>query len=227
MPALPSAEIDQFEEAIKWFRSRLPKLSKKKLAALLKRLNDESTQWADKAQLDVVSEVWLALDKAIANGETLETFKKRIAPAVEKAWGGTPKAEPYRIENIFRTNVQRAYMAGHVAMLKDPDVLEDRPFWRFSAVLDGATSEICRKCTGTILPASSVWWKTHQPPLHFQCRSTIISMRADAAKKRGITKSAPRTKAEAGFGSVESPPEFTPTGFEYPNPLVKAWRKKT
>jgi SPP1 gp7 family putative phage head morphogenesis protein len=50
----------------------------------------------------------------------------------------------------------------------------------FVARIDDRTSDICRECNGTRLPAGHPWWRTHTPPLHPHCRSTVVQSRGGA-----------------------------------------------
>jgi SPP1 gp7 family putative phage head morphogenesis protein len=155
--------------------------------------------------LDVVTDAWRAIDKAVADGTTLEDFKKAVKGPLTDAWGGTVKRPAHRIETIYRTNVQGAYAAGRHAELTDPAVLEDQPYWQFDAIMDNRTSPVCKAAHGTVLPADDKWWATHNPPCHFNCRSTVIPMTGDEAKAAGVTETPTTEKAGDGFGE---PPDL-------------------
>lgn len=156
----------KFKEAIKAFRERVP-MSDDTFEALDARAKQKAFRVAGVAQLDVVTHVWRLIDRAIATGQSLEDFKAEATDRLKRAWGGSVENPPARVETIFRTNVQSAFSAGRWAQMTDPEVLEVQTHWMFDAILDDATTEVCSECDGTILPASSAWWATHNPPLHF------------------------------------------------------------
>lgn len=69
------------------------------------------------------------MEEALKNGETLETFKARIAEAIRtQGW------HDYRVENIFRTNMQTAYAAGRYKKMQA--VKKSRPYWQYMAIMD-------------------------------------------------------------------------------------------
>ena len=216
-------DVVRFDEAVLWFRQRL-QLSDADFARLLERSRKMAGGWAGKAQLDLVDQVWVALERALDSGTTFHDFRIEVTKSVGDAWYGRSDVSAERLETIFRTNVQTAYGAGRVEQLEDPDVLESRPFWRYSAIHDSRTSEICKACDGTVLPADHPWWASHQPPMHFRCRCTIIAMRPAPAERRGITTSPTDIDADEGFGNPRALREFRPSQREYPPELVKRFK---
>lgn len=156
--------------------------------------------------LDVITDVWRAVDKAVADGTSFADFQKAVKGPLTDAWGGSVKRPAHRIETIYRTNVQGAYAAGRHAQLTDPAVLEDQPYWQFDAIMDNRTSPVCKAAHGTVLPAEDKWWATHNPPCHFNCRSTVIPMTGDEAKAAGVTETPTTEKAGKGFGA---PPDLS------------------
>lgn len=214
-----------FEEALAWFLKRVLLTDEQR-----KELEEEARArafWvAHVAQADLVAQVFAAIDKAIAKGTTLADFKAEIGPALRAAWSPEDVPDPaWRLETIFRTNVQNAYGAGRYRQATDPVVLEDRPVWMFDAILDGRETPICKACDGTKLDADAPWWRSHLPPLHFNCRSGFITLTADQAGK--LTTKAPTIDADEGFGAVPNGEPWKPEDDRYPEPLREAFRKKT
>jgi SPP1 gp7 family putative phage head morphogenesis protein len=215
------ADTDGFDTAVAWFRERVP-LTSDEWAALTAEARARAFTVAGVAQLDVVTDAWRALDEAIAEGTTFADFRATMGEKLAAAWGGN---SPARLETIFRTNVQQAYNAGRYDQQTDPVVLEARPFWRYSAVLDSRTSKICGPLHGTTLPADNPFWATHQPPLHFNCRSTIVSLTEEQAQSHGIAEQAPDVEPQEGFGAPGMPP-YEPDLSDRPAALASAYEAK-
>lgn len=220
-PELPrEATPDAFAEAIAWHRQKLA-LRKEDWEELSTRARKRAFTAAGVARLSVLDDVMKAIDSALTKGETLEDFKRRVTSKLEGEWGGEI---PGRIENIFRTNVQHAYSHGRFNQLEDPDLIAARPFRKFVATLDLRTSEVCKACANVVLPADHPWWQSHLPPLHFQCRSTWVSLRTSQAEKSGVTMRLPTVQVQEGFGST-SAAEWEPDIAAKDRALVETYRR--
>ncbi len=218
-----STDPVDFDEAIAWFKDRvaMTKADFERLTAEAKR---KAFTVANVAQLDVVQQVWDAIDKAVKSGTSLADFKKSIGEDLRNAWAGSVDDPPWRLETIFRTNLQNAYGAGRYRQAKHPDVASDRPVWMFDAVLDGRETPICRECDGTKLPNDDKWWATHTPPLHFNCRSSFIALSESQAGK--ITLIAPTAKPDDGFGLPPGEDEWEPSTANVAPTLATALTQK-
>ncbi len=133
----------KFEAAIKAFRKKVPMTEDE-----WSELEADELQFAftvaNVTQLDLVVDVYEAIDRAIENGTTLEDFKAEVGDSLASEWGGD---DPNTLETIFRTNVQGAYNGGRHAAADE--MRDTRPYWRMDVVSDSRTSEKL-----TIRPAS-------------------------------------------------------------------------
>lgn len=223
MAARPSPRIGAFKEAVAYFRSRVPR-REQDVDRLTEENQDTAFTVAGVAQLDLVTQVWAAIDKAIAQGTSFDDFKRTAAKDLADAWGGE---KPYRVETIFRTNVQTAYNAGRWEQMQDPDVIEIRPFSRYLAILDTRTTRlICRPIADTILPQDDPWWRTHWPPLHFSCRSTVLPLTRDQANEIGRTRKPSLTLIPGGFGLTPDQRGYVPDISDSPAQLVHAFKTR-
>lgn len=221
--ARPSTKPPQFKDAVDFFRRKVP-MTDAQFDRMAKRSRDRAFTVADVTNLQVLNDVWKSLDRAIDRGTDFGTWKEAVGPALREAWAGD---KPGRLENIFRTNVQSAYNAGRWFEMNEPDTLEIRPYFRYAALLDPRTSRICRPLDGIVLPASSVFWQNHVPPLHYQCRSTIISLTDEqAAEAGGVKKKAPDVAPLDGFGKAPDKETWKPDLSGIAPELVKASKSR-
>lgn len=223
--ALPDPGRVPLAEAIEWFRARVPITP-----AGWRRLRTEARRRAFTvsrvASLDVILDVWRAIDQAVSQGTSLEEFQRAVTDKLERAWGGTVQNPGHRIETIYRTNVQSAYSAGRWQQQTDPDVLAARPYWMYDALLDSRTSALCRGLHGTILPADHDFWKTRYPPNHHGCRSGVRSLTEAGMRRRGGVSAAPPALAPLkGFDSLPSAGDWQPDLSKYPPKAVAAYRQ--
>ena len=201
--------------AIDWFRSRVP-LTRDAYDSLGEQARSKAFTVSGLAGLDMVQETMDALDYAISQGETFESFKGRLSQRVTKAWGG---ASPYRLQTIFDTNLQLAYGAGRYEAASE--LKERRPYWGLEVVLDSRTSSVCRPLAGVVRPADDPWWSGHIPPLHFRCRTALVTYSEAQARSAGITEQAPDVPALAGFGRPPNLAQWEPDSKDYDPEL---WR---
>jgi SPP1 gp7 family putative phage head morphogenesis protein len=184
------------QEAIAYFRAKTP-LEKDAWLALDEEQRERAFTVAGLANARLLQDAIDHIESAMNNGDSYEDFADAIRDTLISGWGGEI---PGRIETIFRTNVMTAFSRGHYLTMTDPDVLDDRPYWRFDAVPDSVITDECRACDGVILPASDPWWQSHYPPLHYRCRSTVTALTREQAEREGITASPPSVKVMDGFG---------------------------
>src|SRR5574343_1844358 len=125
-----------FAEALKFFRRKL-NLPTKKWDDLLGAAHDRAFVVAGAMQADLLADLNAAVEKAIAEGTTLATFRKDFARIVaERGWTGwtgegTKAGEAWRTRVIYETNRFTSYSAGRYQQMKDPDLIQARPYWRY------------------------------------------------------------------------------------------------
>ena len=221
-----SAEFTlKFEQAIKFFRSKTP-ITDDEFKTLEGLAKTRAFTVAGIAQLDLVQDVFDGITTALEDGTDFKTFKQTLASSLSTAWGTSEKIAGFKLERIYRTNLQTAYSAGRITQLTNPDVLKARPYWMFDAVLDKRTSNVCSSASGTILDASDSWWSTHTPPLHYFCRSGLRSLTTRAAAKKGITTNPPDVKAGEGFGETPALNAWEPNLEKYDSGLLETYKEK-
>ena len=136
--------------------------------------------------------------------------------------------DPFQADNIFRTNLQTAYNAGHYRQMTGPDVLRLRPYWQYDAVNDAHTRPSHLAMDGRVYPADHPVWDTWFPPNGFRCRCTVrtLSKRQVEALGFQVETEFPAILPDPHFGSNPAKVPFSPDLKGYPAPLVKAYRER-
>lgn len=134
------------------------------------------------AALDQLQAVLDSLGEALTSGQSFESWRKSAAASEL----GLPRA---RLDNIFRTNLQGAYMRGTYE--RQRQVQSARPYLMYDAINDGRTRPAHRAMDNFIASADDAIWKRWRPPAGFRCRCSLISLTEAQARARGYNGSPP------------------------------------
>lgn len=134
------------------------------------------------AKGDELTTVFDAMQRAIDKGTTFGDFKKDIRGITEKrGWTGK---RAWRVETIFRTNIQTAYSVGRYKEMQA--VKETRPYWQYSAVNDSRTRPTHAALHGKVFPADHPFWDKWYPPNGFNCRCGVVTLSQDDVDSEGF-----------------------------------------
>lgn len=186
------------EQAIAYFRAKglRPTFS---YADMLGEAHDQAFTVAKMIDVDLLGQVRASLDAALAEGQSFNAWKQNIMPMLQKAgwWGKRDIVDPatgqtvraqlgsaWRLETIFRTNMQTAYAVGQWDEIEaQADIA---PFLMYDAIDDLRTRAQHRAWDRTVLKVSDPWWKMHYPPNGFNCRCSVIQLSAEEARRLGL-----------------------------------------
>lgn len=161
---------------------------------------------------DLLADLRDAVQRAVAEGVSLDEFRKDFWAAVKKhgwtGWTGegTDDGEAWRTRVIFTTNLRKSYSAGRHAQLSDPEFVKRYPFWEW--VHSGLAKEPRTQhaaWNGMTLRHDDPFWRTHFPPRippDYGC-----GCRVRPSSKAGSKRQAPagwRADADPGAGSPTS-----------------------
>lgn len=187
------------EAALKFFRGKGLKTSFA-WQDMWQEEHDAAFTVAKMADVDLLRDVRSAVDKAIAEGTTLQQFKDEIKPRMVDAgwWGKAAMVDPgddevklvqlgspRRLRTIFRVNMQASYAAGAWEQIQETKA--EAPYLMYDAVDDARVRPQHRAWDGTVLPVDDPWWRTHRPPNGWNCRCGTIQLNADQVKSMGLT----------------------------------------
>ena len=171
-----------------------------------KKINIPTLRWTDlwKAQHakafsvagaykdDLLTDFRAAVDKAITEGTTLETFRKDFDNIVETHGWNYNGSRNWRSEIIYSTNIRTSYAAGRWEQLQEPAVVEAYPYLEYRHGNSVHPRPPHLAWNGITLPRDDPWWSTHYPPNGWGCKCTVL-----ASTRRDQKKAAASGKAEA------------------------------
>lgn len=164
------------EQAIEYFKSKGLKPSFS-YADMMDEAHDSAFTVAKMMDVDMLGQIRASLDLAMANGQTFKEWSDTITPVLQSGgWWGRKKVvdplsgqevvaqlgSPWRLETIFRTNMQTAYAAG--AWQEINAQKEIAPYLMYDAVDDLRTRPLHASWDQKVLQVTSPWWQTHYPP---------------------------------------------------------------
>lgn len=138
-------------------------------------------------RMDILIDIREMIEKALKEGLTLQQFRKELEPRLKaKGWWGkvmvgdeegarqVQLGSPWRLKTIYRTNMQTAFMAGRYKEMMEN--VDNRPYWQYVAVMDSRTRPAHAALNGRIFRYDDPFWKTHYPPLGFNCRCRVRAL---------------------------------------------------
>lgn len=185
------------EKAIEYFQAKGFEISFR-WTDVFKEQHKRAFTAAGAMKMDILQELRGGLDDALENGTTFRTFLNDLQPTLKQLgwWGRTeivdPKTgeireidvNPYRLRNIYRTNLQTSYMTGRY---KEQEARKDRrPFWMYVAIIDESTRPTHAEMNESVYPADDSIWDWMYPPNGWGCRCRVRSLSERRVKALGL-----------------------------------------
>lgn len=147
----------------------------------------------------VLNDIREALDKSLSEGKTFHEFQKDLKPLLQKrGWWGEQivvdtegNAEKvqlgsmYRLKNIYRVNMQTAYMTGRYQTQLDN--VDNRPYWEYVAIMDSSTRPEHAMLNGLVYRYDDPFWKAFYPPNGWRCRCRVNAISEYKLQKHNIS----------------------------------------
>jgi hypothetical protein len=214
-----------FVEALEFFRAKL-NLPTKAWDDLLGAAHDRAFVVAGATAADLLADLNAAVEKALAEGATIQTFRKDFGRIVaERGWTGwtgedTKAGRAWRTRVIYETNLFTNYSAGRYRQMKD--VAAARPYWRYR---HSDASVVPRPehlaWDGVIRRHDDGWWVAHTPPNGFGCKCYIETLSEREMKKLGLAETP--EDAIPYNGEIEGVDPKTGEEFKRPEGVDKGW----
>ena len=157
-------------------------------------------------QIDILKDMKDAVEKAIANGETLSQFKKNLLPTLyQKGWSGKQIIKddktgedvevyidaPHRLKTIYETNLRSAYMKGRFDRSYESDA---HPYLMYRVGPSKVHRPEHLAFDGLILDKNDKFWLSHNPPNGWGCKCYTVAVskaRKERYEKEGIPGDCP------------------------------------
>lgn len=176
-----------FAEQVAAFRLRLGNLVPTQAWDDIARAqHDRAFMVAGATKADLLADLAAAVDRAIAQGTSLEAFRREFRAIVEKrgwhGWTGegTRGGEAWRTRVIYRTNARVSFMAGRHAQL----VAGNYPLWVYFHSGAAHPRRDHLSWDGIALPPDHPFWVAHFPPNGWGCGCKVAGARSGEAVRR-------------------------------------------
>ena len=201
-----------FAEQLDFFRAKL-NLPSERWDDIQRAAHDRAFIVAGVGQADLLNDLRSAVDKAIADGEGIEAFRKRFKEIVQKhgwtGWTGegTKAGEAWRTKVIYQTNMATSYAAGRYKQLTDPEFLKLRPYWRYvhaDGVIYPRPLHLAWGEMRLTLRYDHPFWETHFPPNGWGCHCYVVPVETPGASDASAPPTGwdainPKTGAQVGI----------------------------
>ncbi len=163
----------KFKEAIAYFDQKL-NLPSAVWADILHGAHTKAFTVAGAMKDDLLVDLRVAVRKAVADGMTLDQFRKDFDTIVAKHGWAYNGGRAWRTKVIYDTNTRVAWNAGRYAQMTDPGLVRRMPYWRYN---HSPHSKVPRPqhlaWDGLVLRWDDPWWKTHYPPNGWGCNCWV------------------------------------------------------
>lgn len=223
-----------FEEAIEYFKDKVI-LKPSEFGKIADEYRNLAFTVSGYTKVELLKQFYEEILKALETGTSIQKFKNNINSFLElKGYIGLTN---FQADNIFRTNIQSAYNAGHYRQMSDPTVMQLRPYWQYVAVDDLRTRLAHRGMNGKVFRADDPIWNTWFPPNGYRCRCTVKSVSERQVKERGlkVLDEVPKfvdvdghtvpCLVDPNFNTNPGKVQWKPDLENYPESMQKAYKK--
>lgn len=214
------------EKAVEYLASKGLKITNS-WRDMLRDAHNKAFTVAGVTKLEVLQNIKDKLIDALNNGDTVTDFAKSLGDVLPK----------YRLDTIYRTNLQSAYMAGRrESMLR---AVNTHPYWMYVAVMDEATRPSHALLNGKVYPADDEFWDYYFPPIDYNCRCRVRPLTPSEVERKGLDVSeSSEIKVKDGTATMEVdgvkistgdnwagvPGDYTPDLSKYDNKFLKYYK---
>ena len=201
MPKIPDWLKEGFEEAIAYQSNKIA-LPADTLKDLEAEYHDFAFVVSGLTRADLASDLLWLIERALSEGLSLEQFTQQFDRLIgRKGW--QPEGDKQsRLYTILDTNTRRAHAAGRLKQMREPSVLDKRPYWMWQWRDSVQPRPNHKALNGKVFLASDPFWDVAFCPCGYGCRCTVFDLSERDMKRLGKVVSTPpdpKTIADKGF----------------------------
>ncbi|RQW70338.1 hypothetical protein EBB56_13390 [Halomonas sp. YLB-10] len=213
-----------FQQQIDYFRGKL-NLPTRSWSDLYAQEHDQAFVVAGAMKRDLIGELRGAVERAIAEGGTLEQFRTDFDRIVERHGWQYNGGRGWRTRVIWETNLRQSYNAGRETQMADPELRQRRPYGLYRHGDSRNPHPLHLAWDGMELPLDDPWWATHTPQNGWgcSCKKFMIGPRDVERMGLSVTEQSPPVEPEERTIGQRSPngprtlqvPKGIDPGFEH------------
>jgi hypothetical protein len=182
MPSVNYGSVP-FQEQIQFFRRKL-NIPTESWTDIYGQEHDWAFMVAGANRDAIVSDFREAVEKVIADGGTLEAFRKDFDKIVARHGWDYNGGRAWRSRTIYETNLFSSYQAGRYEQLEAAkDALPYRQYHHSDAVEHPRPQHLA--WDGLILRSDDPWWDTHTPINAWGCQCYVTGLTEDDLRELG------------------------------------------
>lgn len=175
-----------FREQIDYFRGKV-NLPTRAWTDVYTAEHDYAFVVAGAVKRELLVDLRGAVEKSIANGTTLEQFRKDFDQVVGKHGWQYQGDRGWRTNVIWETNLRQSYNAGREAQMADPELRKRRPYAVYRHGDSAHPRPMHLSWNGITLPLDDPWWATHTPQNGWGCKCKKFMLSARDVERQGLT----------------------------------------
>lgn len=174
-----------FAEAIAFFGGKL-NIPTERWADVWRQGHDVGFMVAGAAKAQLLEDLRDAVEKIIAEGTTLQQFRKDFDALVARHGWSYKGSRGWRTRVIFDTNLRQAYHAGREAQMAEPELRRRRPYGLYRHGDSTTPRPLHLSWDGLVLPLDDLWWESHTPMNGWGCKCKKFMISEREAQRRGL-----------------------------------------
>jgi uncharacterized protein with gpF-like domain len=207
-----------FKQAIDFFRKKL-NMPTNAWYDVYGAAHEKAFMIAGATKADLLSDMRAAVDEAIAEGTTIEAFRKAFDSIVETHGWSYKGGRNWRTRVIYHTNVRQAYNAGREIQMNEPALRERRPYGLYRVGFSKEHRPEHLEKDNMVVPLDSTWWDYWTPQNGWGCNCKKFALSARDVERRGLTVTdapdIPMQTVEIADGRQVTVPVGIDPGFDY------------